>query len=100
MKTKRPRNPLAAALVALAGVSVAVVARDAAASADAGNTGTEESSLALKLHNPISDLITVPMENDFEFTSGSWHALTYTLNVQPVMRSMSLALRRGASGSP
>jgi hypothetical protein len=33
----------------------------------------------LKLHNPIADLVTVPIESHFEFGSGSRHALAYTL---------------------
>ena len=44
-----------------------------------------EISLALKLHNPIADLVTVPIESDFEFGPGPRRALTYTLNVQPVI---------------
>ena len=56
-----------------------------AAANDAGKPGAAASSLALKLHNPIADMVTVPMENNFEFTSDSRHALTYTLNVQPVV---------------
>jgi len=90
MKTKRTQNLRAAALVgALAFITArshAVAASgEVSASTNAGEPGAAESSLALKLHNPIADLITVPLENNFEFSSDSRHALTYTLNVQPVI---------------
>jgi hypothetical protein len=38
----------------------------------------EPSSLALQLHNPVATLISVPVENDWDFGSGPAHALTYT----------------------
>ncbi len=51
----------------------------------AGEAGAAEISLALKLHNPVADLVTVPIESAFEFGSGSRNALTCTLNVLPVI---------------
>ena len=45
---------------------------------------SDATELALKLHNPIGDLVNVPIESDFEFASRS-HALIFTLNVQPVI---------------
>ena len=71
MKTTRTQHLVAVALLALAAVSLAVAAPgDAPAFAD-GEPGAAEISLALKLHNPIADLVTVPIGNDFEFGSGS-----------------------------
>ena len=79
-------SALALALLVLAGGSVAVAAMDdTPALADAGKTNAAETRLAMKLHNPIADLVTVPLENNFEFSSDSRHALTYTLNVEPVV---------------
>lgn len=48
-------------------------------------TGTVESRLALKSLNPIADLITVPIEYDFEFGSGVSDARTWTLLLHPVI---------------
>jgi len=90
MKTTRISNLRAAALVGarafIATMTNAVATPgDAPASGSAGKPDAAGTSLALKLHNPIADMVTVPMENNFEFSSDSRHALTYTLNVQPVI---------------
>lgn len=89
MRTTHPKDrlavALACALLALADVSLALAAPGDAPAFAAGEPGAAEISLALKLHNPIADLVTVPIESDIEFGSGSRHTLTYTLNVQPVM---------------
>ena len=84
-KAIRRKSILATALLALAGVPVAVATPGDAPAFSTGEPGAAEISLALKLHNPIADMVTVPIENNFEFSSGSRHALTYTLNVQPVI---------------
>ena len=44
-----------------------------------------EFELAMELRNPLADLVTVPLESSFEFGSGSNRAMTYTLNIQPVI---------------
>ena len=50
--------------------------------------GAEEESaneLAKKTQNPVSDLISVPFESDFNFNTGSKQANVYVLNVQPII---------------
>jgi hypothetical protein len=89
MKVTRITNQRAVALVGALAFSIGM-AHAVAASGDtpvvvSGAPGAAESSLALKLHNPMADLVTVPLENDFEFSADARHALTYTLNVQPVI---------------
>ncbi len=48
------------------------------------NHSAEE--LAKKTQNPVADLISVPLQNDFNFGAGFHHnKMTYVLNVQPVI---------------
>ena len=59
------------------------------ASPSAGGAGNEEqdqqAELAKKLNNPISDLISVPIQNNWDFGIGSANAMKYTANIQPVI---------------
>ena len=41
--------------------------------------------LAMKLQNPVSDLISVPIENNWEFSEGPRHATDYYGNLKPVI---------------
>ncbi len=41
--------------------------------------------LAKKLANPISNLISVPFQNNYDFNLGPLNGLRYTLNIQPVI---------------
>lgn len=45
----------------------------------------DEAELAKKLQNPIASLISVPLQNNWDFGIGSEKAMRYTLNVQPVI---------------
>ena len=47
----------------------------------------EESAteLAKKTQNPVADLISVPFQNNFNFSAGPNDATIYNLNVQPVI---------------
>ena len=45
----------------------------------------DEAELAKKLQNPIANLISVPIQNNWDFGIGSANAMRYTLNVQPVI---------------
>ena len=54
-----------------------------------GGAGDEESDekaeLAKKLNNPVADLISVPIQNNWDFGIGSANAMRYTANIQPVI---------------
>jgi hypothetical protein len=50
-----------------------------------GAAGNEAAELAKKLQNPIADLISVPIQNNWDFGIGPEDALRFTANVQPVI---------------
>jgi hypothetical protein len=45
----------------------------------------DESDLAKQTQNPIADLISVPLQSNFNFGAGSKDKMIYILNVQPVI---------------
>src|SRR5580692_10000143 len=45
----------------------------------------KEAELAKKLQNPVSNLISVPIQNNWDFGIGPSRAMKYTVNVQPVI---------------
>ena len=45
----------------------------------------DESDLAKKTQNPVADLISVPLQSNFNFGAGSKDKMIYLLNVQPVI---------------
>ena len=45
----------------------------------------EEADLAKKTQNPVADLISIPIQNNFDFGTGPGHPLRYTANIQPVI---------------
>jgi hypothetical protein len=99
MKTTRARNLLAAALVgfgamlprgrqnllALAGAlafTTTTLCAQEAATGDAASAA----ELAKKLQNPIASLISVPLQNNFDFGAGpKGDGFQYKLNIQPVI---------------
>jgi hypothetical protein len=48
-------------------------------------TPDEQAELAKKLNNPVADLISVPIENDWDFGIGPAHAMQYEVKFQPVI---------------
>jgi hypothetical protein len=76
MKTK---NILAAAF-ACALSCTTLLAQDAASDPKAA-----EAELARKLQNPVASLISVPIQNNWDFGIGSADAMRYTANIQPVV---------------
>jgi hypothetical protein len=57
----------------------------AAAPAHAQETGDEQADLAMKLQNPVADLISVPFQFNVDYGLGSDDATRLTLNIQPVI---------------
>ncbi len=45
----------------------------------------DESELAKKTQTPVADLISVPLQSNFNFGTGSKEKMVYVLNVQPVI---------------
>ena len=45
----------------------------------------QEADLAKKLQNPVAALISVPIQNNWDFGIGPAHAMKYTVNIQPVV---------------
>jgi hypothetical protein len=45
----------------------------------------QEADLAKKLNNPVAALISVPIQNNWDFGIGPAHAMKYTANIQPVI---------------
>lgn len=60
-------------------------APDAATTSATEPTADNSAELAKKLQNPVANLISVPLQNNWDFGVGSANALRYTLNVQPVI---------------
>jgi hypothetical protein len=51
-----------------------------------GGAGSSDAAeLAKKLQNPIADLISVPLQNNWDFGIGPTDAMKYTVNIQPVI---------------
>ncbi len=73
----------AAALLATGLLANTLSAAQAAASQ--GAAGDQAAELAQKLQNPVADLISVPIQNNWDFGIGPEDALRYTANVQPVI---------------
>jgi hypothetical protein len=51
----------------------------------ADDKAAQEAELAKKLQNPVAALISVPIQNNWDFGLGSDNAMKYTANIQPVI---------------
>jgi len=68
------------ALIAALALCPALGAARAASAAD-----DSETDLAKKTQNPVADLISVPLQSNFNFNTGTKDEMVYVLNVQPVI---------------
>jgi hypothetical protein len=50
-----------------------------------GDEAARQAELAMQLANPVASLISVPLQNNFDFGVGPADAMRYQLNVQPVI---------------
>ena len=95
---KRRIHPVVIALIALVAAMaphIAVAEQDAAAQSQkeatpsggggAAGQNDEAAELAKKLQNPVANLISVPLQSNWDFSIGSAKAMRYLLNVQPVI---------------
>jgi hypothetical protein len=55
------------------------------ASIAADDKASQEAELAKKLQNPVAALISVPIQNNWDFGIGPANAMKYTANIQPVI---------------
>ena len=56
-----------------------------AAPAAFGQEADQNAELAKELQNPVANLISVPIQNNWDFSIGSANAMRYTVNIQPVI---------------
>jgi hypothetical protein len=95
------QNPIAAALLCALTATTALAQTDSGvyrpltlAPADATSSGgggagddakATAAELAKQLNNPVASLISVPIQNNWDFGIGPANAMKYTANIQPVI---------------
>jgi hypothetical protein len=83
------RGMCATALICCAATSLQAQAQQEAAPAGQtpaqGQPKAEVSELAKKIQNPVSDLISVPFQDNLDYDIGSFDRVRNTLNIQPVI---------------
>ena len=79
-----PTGRMTARLLGVVGLAVAATA-NGAGEQQAGIEAAAEPDLREKTQNPVSDLISLPLQNNFDFGIGPSKATRWVLNVQPVI---------------
>ena len=81
---KRANNRTTGLLLVTA-IMTAAITVPGADELQTGNTEAADEVLLEKTQNPVSDLISVPLQNNFDFGIGPKNATRWVLNVQPVI---------------
>ena len=71
MKTNATQNILAVSLIGIVIFPTALIAQDTVKV-----EGSKAANLALQLKNPVADLVTVALENNWDFGFGSTNAMS------------------------
>lgn len=71
-------------LISMSGILLAAASHLPAQDAT-NSVANEQADLAKKLNNPVAALISVPIQNNWDFGIGPAHAMKYTANIQPVV---------------
>jgi len=72
------------ALIAVALIGTVGLGATISHAGEEAATNQDALDLAKKTQNPISDLISVPLQNNFNFSGGPDDEMQYVLNIQPV----------------
>ena len=72
-------------LSALTASTVCLGQEDKASETEASQESTSEGELAKKTQNPVADLISVPIQNNFNFNAGPYNQTQTVINIQPVI---------------
>jgi len=68
-------------IIAFAGIAALLIT----APLRAAEVQDQQAELAKELANPIASLISVPIQNNWDFGIGPDNAMQYTVNIQPVI---------------
>ena len=72
-------------ILALTSSTICLGEEDKHSDAQASDESTSEGELAKKTQNPVADLISVPIQNNFNFNAGPYNQTQTVINIQPVI---------------
>jgi hypothetical protein len=72
-------------LSALTASTVCLGQEDKPSETQSSDESTSEGELAKKTQNPVADLISVPIQNNFNFNAGPYNQTQTVINIQPVI---------------